>query len=314
MDVYSKELHKPIKRKFERRKVVSNGKDNIFGADLVDMTKLNDGEYRYILTVIDIFTKYAWAIPLKSKSSNSVLEAFKSIIEKSHRKPLKLWVDSGSEFYNTQFLKYLKDNEIDIYSVYNEGHNPVIERFNRTLKTEMWRRFTEEQTERWAGMIPDLLKWYNNKKHSTIKMTPYEASQKENEIEILQEENERTKAPKRKRKPKFKVGDKVRISKLKKTFEKGYKPNWTKEIFTISKILNTNPITYKIKDYEDNDIDGSFYEPELQKSQTNEVYLIEKVLKKQKGKVFVKWLGFDSKYNSWINESELYDLESKNLT
>lgn len=309
MDVYSKELHKPIKRKFERRKVVSNGIDNIWGCDLVDMGKLNDGEYKYILTVIDIFSKYAWAVPLKNKTGSNVLNAFKSIIDKSKRKPLKIWVDSGSEFYNQTFLKYLDDNNIGIYSVYNEGHNPVIERFNRTLKTEMWRRFTEEQTERWAGMITDLLEWYNNKIHSTIKMTPKEASKKKNEPELL--ELEQDNKPIKKQKPKFKIGDKVRISKLKKHFEKGYTPNWTVEIFTVSNVLNTNPITYKVKDYEENEIKGSFYSEELQKTKTDDIYLVEKVLRKKKNKIFVKWLGFDNKYNSWINENELYSLNTK---
>lgn len=306
MEQLARELHKPVRHKFKRRKVITNGLNDVFGADLVDMGELKDGEYRYILTVIDVFSKYAWAIPLKDKRGNTILEALKRIFMK--RKPLKLWVDQGGEFYNKNVLKYLDDMKIHIYSTYGESHNAVIERFNRTLKTEMWRRFTEKQNYNWVKMLPDLLKWYNNKEHSTIKMTPTEASKEENTSEIFEREKEK----KTKAKAKYNIGDKVRISKMKTTFEKGYTAKWTKEIFTVYKILNTNPITYKLKDFEGSLIEGSFYAEELQKTKLEDIYLIEKVLKKSKGKVFVKWVGFDDKYNSWINESELYELNEIN--
>ncbi|XP_044019492.1 uncharacterized protein LOC122859874 [Aphidius gifuensis] len=106
-------------------------------------------------------------------------------------------------------------------------------------------------------------------------------------------------------KKKFKIGDKVRISEYKKFFEKGYTPNWTTEVFTITKVLNTIPITYKLADYQDNNVEGCFYQGELSPVRYPDIYLVEKILKKRKNKVLVRWLGFDSEHDTWENESEL---------
>ncbi|XP_046737539.1 uncharacterized protein LOC124406228 [Diprion similis] len=103
----------------------------------------------------------------------------------------------------------------------------------------------------------------------------------------------------------FRTGDKVRISKFKNVFEKGYTPNWTTEIFTISRVENTHPLTYKLKDYQNRPISGGFYEQELLKVEHPDIYLVEKVLKKRRKKLYVKWLGFYSTHNSWINESDV---------
>ncbi|XP_044588800.1 uncharacterized protein LOC123267981 [Cotesia glomerata] len=108
-----------------------------------------------------------------------------------------------------------------------------------------------------------------------------------------------------KKKKKFKVGDKVRITKYKHIFEKGYTPNWTTKIFTITQVKNTNPTTYKLIDYQNQPIEGGFYEEELSKVKYPDVYLIEKVIREHGNKLYVKWLGFDSKHNSWINKKDL---------
>ena len=134
----AKELQKPIIRKFKKRKVYSGFKDNIWGADLADMQliiKFNKG-IKYLLCVIDIFTKYAWAIPLKDKKGVSIVDAFQKILDDSNRKPNKIWVDKGSEVYNSFFKKWLKDNDIEMYSIHNEGNSVIAERFIRTLKTK----------------------------------------------------------------------------------------------------------------------------------------------------------------------------------
>jgi hypothetical protein len=260
-----KELHKPVTRHFERRKVIANSIDDIWSADLVDMIKLPDGKYKYILTVIDILSKYAWGIPLTNKRSSTVLDAFENIMKSSDRKPNKLWTDSGSEFYSTVFKKFLKENDIIIYSVYNENHSAVVERFNRTLKEAMWRKFDENDNQKWMKMLPELLYEYNNKVHSTIKMTPNEASKDKNEDELS---TRMTTANDKKQNPKFKVGDRVRISRIKKHFEKGYTINWSIELFTIHEVRTTEPITYRIIDDNKEIIEGSFYEKELQHSKS----------------------------------------------
>ena len=137
----AEELHKPIIRKFEKRKVHAAFKDNIWGADLADMqllSKYNKG-IRFLLCVIDIFSKYAWVVPLKDKKGVSIVKAFQIILKKSNRKPNKIWVDKGSKFYNASFKKWLQDNDIDIYSTHNEGKSVVAERFIRTLKSKIYK-------------------------------------------------------------------------------------------------------------------------------------------------------------------------------
>ena len=118
----AKKLHEPIIRKFKKRTVYSRFKDNIWGADLADMqliSKFNKG-FRFLLCVIDIFSKYAWVVPLKDKKGVSIVDAFQKILDDSNRKPNKIWVDKGSEFYNSSFKKWFKDNEIGMYSIHNE--------------------------------------------------------------------------------------------------------------------------------------------------------------------------------------------------
>jgi Integrase core domain len=250
-------LHKPIIRKFKRRKVVVHGIDQIWSADLVDMRHFanhNKG-FKYLLTVIDIFSKYAWAVPLKTKTGQEQIQSFQKLMKE--RKPTKLWTDAGREFINKEFKKFLTDNKIELYQTYNEGKAVVIERFNRTLKEKMWRYFTETNSNKYLDVLPKLVAEYNNTIHSTIKMTPIKGSLKENEHKI----NYFTKITKEK--PKFKIGNRVRIYKHKKLFHKGYETNWTNEIFVISAINKTSPITYKIKDLNGEDILGSFYKQEL---------------------------------------------------
>ena len=237
------ELHKPIKRNITRRRVIVNNIDKIWAADLVDMQKFSKWNrgYKYLMMVIDVFSKYGWIIPLKDKKGESVTNAFKTILNKG-RKPQYLWVDKGKEFYNKHLKDLLEKYNITIYSTENEEKSSVVERWNRTIKNKMWKQFTIQGNTQYLDMLPKILKQYNNTKHSSIKMTPTEASKKSNEGTVyfnLYGDMEQVTS-----KPKFKVGDKVRISKYKQNvFDKGYTPNWTEELFTIDKIQYTNPIT-----------------------------------------------------------------------
>ena len=176
------ELHKPIKRKFTRRRVIVNHIDEIWAADLVEMqqfSKWNKG-YKYLLMVIDVFSKYGWIVPLKNKQGENVKEAFKSIF-KNGRKPEYLWTDKGSDFYNKHVKYLLANNKITLYSTENEEKSTVVERWNRTIKNKMWKQFTIQGNTQYLDMLPTILKQYNNTKHSSIKMTPTEASKKNNE-------------------------------------------------------------------------------------------------------------------------------------
>ena len=134
-------------------------------------SKWNKG-YRYLLNIIDVFSKFAWSIPIKNKTGNTITESFDDVIKKSKRKPKFIWVDQGSEFYNKTFKDWLKKNNIEMYSTFNEGKAVVIERFNRTLKSKMWKQFTVQNNTVWYNILDDLIKKYNNTKHSSIKMKP----------------------------------------------------------------------------------------------------------------------------------------------
>ena len=141
----AEELHKPVIRNFKKRTVYSRFKDNIWGTDLADMhliSKFNK-EFRLLLCVIDVFSKYAWVFPLKDKKGVSIVNAFQKILKESNRKPNKIWVDKKSEFYNNSFKKWLKDNNSEMYSTHNEGKSVVAERFIRTIKTKIQKYMTK---------------------------------------------------------------------------------------------------------------------------------------------------------------------------
>ena len=302
------ELHKPIKRNFTRRRVIVNHIDEIWCSDLVEMqqfSKWNKG-YRYLLMVLDVFSKYGWIVPLKDKKGETVTEAFKTIFKKG-RKPQYLWTDKGKEYYNKHFKDLLDKNKITLYSTENEEKSSVCERWNRTIKTKMWKQFTVQGNTQYLEMLPKLVKQYNETKHSSIKMTPTEASKKKNEgtVYFSLYGNMDTSSSK----PKIKIGDKVRISKYKHIFQKGYLANWTEEVFTVDKIQYTNPITYKLKDLNNEEIQGSFYEPELLKTK-QDVFRIDKVILRdyKKKQALVKWKGYSDDFNSWIPFKNLKDI------
>ena len=230
------ELHRPARKNYTRRRVNVYGKNDLWQADLVEMiplSKKNNG-YKYILCVIDCFTKFAWAIPLKTKTANDVSNAMLKILSK--RSPKLLQVDNGKEFYNTTFDKLMKKYNVKKYSVYSTMKACIVERFNRTLKALMYREFTARGSFNWTSILPMLLDKYNNSKHRTIGMSPVQADTNPSSVEIKQRKIENKKII-------FKVGDKVRISKQKGVFTKGYLPNWSTEIFTIFKINKTTPVT-----------------------------------------------------------------------
>ena len=280
-----------------------SGIDKIWAADLADMTAFkdyNDG-YTFLLLVIDIFSKYGWIVPLKNKKGETIVKALKDIFKESGRRPAKLWTDKGREFFNED----VKDL-VELYATENEEKSSIAERWIRTMKEKMFKYFTDNSTYTYIDVLPDLVEDYNNTVHSSTKLTPVEASKEENELKVW-----RNLYPDRYKtsrlNPKFSVGDEVRITKKKKVFEKGYTTRWTEEIFTIKEIRETNPITYKLEDLQGEEIKGTFYEPELQKTE-QQVFRIEKIIKKEKGKSLVKWKGYSDKFNSWVDNKDLIDL------
>ena len=299
----AEELHKPVKRKFRKRRVLVSGIDKIWAADLADMTAFKDYNegVNFLLLVIDTFSKYGWIVPLKNKKGETVADALKEIFKESGRRPDKLWTDKGTEFFNKDVIDL-----VFLYATENEEKSSIAERWIRTMKEKMFKYFTDNNTNKYIDVLPDLVEDYNNTVHSSTKFTPVEASKKENELKVwLNLYPDRYKTSRLN--PKFSVGDMVRITKKKKVFEKGYTTRWTEEIFTIKEILKTNPITYIIEDLKGEEIKGTFYEPELQKTE-QQIYRIEKVIKEKKGRSFVKWKGYPDKFNSWVDNKDLIDL------
>ena len=197
--ILANELHKPVIKKFNKRKVYSQFKDNIWGEDLADIQSLsrkNKG-IKYLLCATDLYSKYAFVIPLKDKKGISIVNAFDKIIKKSKRKPNKIWVDQGSEFYNRVFKKWLSDNDIIMYSTFNEGKSVIAEIFIRTLKNKLYKHMTASGKNVYYDVLDDVVNKYNNTKHSTIKMKPIDV--KNNKRVYIDEHNEKD--------SRFKVGD-----------------------------------------------------------------------------------------------------------
>ena len=297
------ELHAPARRNFPRRRVIVCGYDDLWQADMVEMRPYSrfNGGYHYILTVIDVLSKHAWAVPLKTKSGDETAKAIAKIIRDDERCPKNLQTDKGKEFYNANVQKLLKKHNINHYSTYSIMKASVVERFNRTLKNDMWKQFTHNGNYRWLDSLQRLVSEYNARKHRTIGMWPIDVTPAIAD-KLLTTVYSRVKiaAPAR-----FKVGDSVRVSKFKTIFEKGYTPNWSTEVFRIVKVQQTNPMTYLLEDSRGKPVAGGFYEYELHRVANPDVYLVEKVLRKRGNEVYVKWLGFDNSNNSWIHKNNV---------
>ena len=306
-------LHRSRRTRFQRSRYFVPNMNNLFQADLCDMRsleKFNPGIV-YILTVIDVFCKKAWAIPLKDKKATTIIQAFKRIFKT--RKPRFLQTDKGKEFVAKAVQKYLKSEDIKFYTTNNPDIKAsIVERFNRTLKTRMWKYFTHACTYKYVDVLKNLVHAYNNTKHSAINMAPNEVTTRNQSkvYNFLYSGKGRYGKIKRTRMI-FQVGDKVRITREKYTFEKGYETNWSTEIFIVSKRLGGIPPRYEIKDLNGEEIEGSFYNEELQRVVTDysTKYKIDKILQ-SKGKglsrqVLVKWKGYPDSFNSWIYYKDL---------
>ena len=205
----------------------------------MQLTSKFNKRFRFLLCVTGIYSKYVWVTPLKDKKGVSIVNAFQTILNKSNRKPNKIWVDKGSEFYNRLMKSWLEKDDIEMYLTHNEGKSVVTERFTRTIKNKIYKHMTSISKNVYIDKVDDIVNEYNNTKHRTTKMKPIDV--KDNTyIDFGKEANNND--------PKFKVGDHVRISKYKNIFAKGYTRNWSEKVFVIKKIENTVPWTYATYD------------------------------------------------------------------
>ena len=301
-------LHKP-RRRFATVPVIVGGLDDQWVADLAEVQPL--AEYnrgiRYLLTVLDVLSKYAWVQPLKAKTGVALVHAFDKILKQGCQ-PNRLQTDRGKEFYNRTFQRWLEDWGIHHFSTEGDAKASVVERFNRSLKERLYRYFTAANTLRFDDVLPNLVQGYNATRHRSIGMAPQEVTW-ENEEAVWK----RLYGPCLKGKrpqPKFKVGDRVRLNKIHPTFKKGCLPGWTEEVFVVHRVVQGPVPTYKIREWDDTPVEGTFYDADLQKVHVSDqaLFRIKKVLKHQKDRWLVKWKGWLDKYNSWIARGDVTSL------
>lgn len=284
-----------------------------FQMDLVDVQELaakNDG-YRYLLNCIDIFTRYAFVRPVKDKRAETVLDAFKSILSEANQKPVMIVMDKGTEFSNQIFKNFCQQQGIRLINPQASVHAAFIERFNRTLQMIMYKYMSDNETQRYVDVLQKLVQTYNSRKHRMIDMSPLQAEKNENgehlQLNLIQQ-NQLEKI--KRKKPTLAVGSFVRIAKQKGKFSRSYDEQTIQEIFKIRKIDTRKKIPlYFLTDYDGNEnVEGGFYDFELTPVE-NKVFRVEKVLKKRryqgKNQIFVKWKGFNDRYNSWIDEDNV---------
>ena len=305
--------HKPVRKRYPTRHYVTRGIDAQWQADLVEMqpyAKENQGNH-YLITVINTFSRYAWAVPLKRKTPEEIIAALRYIFDKDGRRPRYLQTDEGTEFENRKVRHFLAEYGIEQFSVKSQFKAALVERFNRTLKTKMWRIFTHRGNYYWLDILPHLVDAYNQSVHRSLGCAPAEVT-KDNEVNLWLHQYRHVKKPSTTKRTKFQVGETVRISKAKGLFEKGYKPNWSEEVFTVHAINKKYlPFTYQLKDSQGKIIEGSFYDYELQAVDvSNQVYTVERILRTRgKGRYkqyLVKWLGYNE--TSWINQADFQRL------
>jgi len=308
-------LHRQARKRYPTRKYVVHDIDEQWQADLADVSLLaqqNNG-YRFLLCVVDIFSRYAWVRPLRTKTGKEVAAAFKDIFDEG-RIPKRVQTDQGKEFENRDVLRLFSEYDIELFSVKSAYKAAIVERFNRTLKTKLWKYFTMSTKQQWTDMLQEVVTSYNNSIHRTLGCKPVDVNV-ENVGKVRQRMLKEQKPVKRK--SDIEIGDKVRISKVKSTFAKGYLPNWTEEIFTIASINEKqSPITYKLKDYQGEIVEGSFYRPEIELViHDDDTYIVERVIRTQRRGneqwCLVKWAGYPESMNSWVRKSDIVTLSDR---
>ena len=236
---------KAPKKNYETNKITYNYIDEIWSIDLADFSDYkisNNKGYRYIFIIIDNFSKYLWAIPLKNKFSQTITNEFSNILTTSKRKPLKLESDRGTEFYNSVFQNFLKSRNIQHYSRYTDKGHSIAERVVRTVRNLLKKPIFLAGNADWISELPSVIKQYNNTIHHSIKMKPIDASNKSNQKLV----NNNLKDKREVRKPKFKLGNLVRTADIKRVFSKGDSTNWSYKLYTITEIIHDTIPSYRI--------------------------------------------------------------------
>lgn len=310
-------LHRKIRRTFTRNPVLAKFHADVAQADLIDVTRFAKDNYgnNFILTLIDVFTKYAYAVPIQRKGATDVVKALESIFV-SYR-PSSLQTDEGKEFTNAAVQKLLKDRYIKFYLAKNENIKcAVVERFQRTLMSKIQKYFTSFGTHKYVDVLDNIMHAYNNTYHRTIRMTPQDARSTDTKtifrnlygFDSMRDYLKHL----AKQKEKQSIGESVRIPAHKNKFTKGYSQNFTDEIYNVKAVNTSNkrPV-YKLKDYKNKEIPGTFYEEEIQRVRNEDKYRVTVLDERKRGRgkqYLIKWTNFPDLEPEWIAASKLENI------
>ena len=308
-------LHRQVRKHFARNKTYVARADQQWQADLADMQQLagdNNGN-KYLLTCIDVLSKFAWVVPVKGKDAKHMLSAMRALFRRAHpRKPQRLQTDKGKEFFNQDVGAFLKQQKVKHFASQSDQKAAVVERFNRTIKGKIWKYFTANATKRYIDVLQDFVGSYNNTVHRSIGMKPVDVRDAESELRAWKRLFYNASSRPSSRRSRVADDALVRVSKWKGDFEKGYVPSWSREHFKVRGAIAGMPrVVYKLEDAAGEPIEGAWYQQEIQPIKRN-IYEVEKIVGQRKTprigqEVLVKWLGLPEKFNRWIRKQDLPD-------
>ena len=303
LDEYS--VNKERRKTFRRNRIVVTNLQQQYQMDLADLSKYskqNKGVC-FLLVAVDCFSKKASIQPLKNKTGPEVLKGIKHVFNE-HGEPEKIQTDKGKEFYNKYVKDYLRDRDVILFSSENSDIKAsMAENLIRTLKSRIWRLFRHRVSTVYIDKLQDIVHSYNHSVHSATEMKPVDVNQK-NSLGVF---NTLYADLLVKQKPKYSIGDSVRIAKEKGKFDKGYEYRFHEQVFTVDKVIRHPIPVYTLKEENGEPVVGKFYESELSKAcgVDDKKWKIDKVIRKRGNKVLVRWLGYGREYDSWIDKSAL---------
>ena len=304
-EAYTK--HKPAKRKYRTSKVITDGLHENFDLDLADMSSIathNTG-VRFLLVLIDMFSRQAFVEPIRNKSGATVTHAMRRLFNRMPSIPKTIRHDAGKEFLNKHFTELMKQKNVETFTTYAQNKANYAERFIRTLKTRIHRYLTGNATEKYVNVLDQIVSSYNNSFHSSIQMAPNNVTQ-ENESELWKKLYLHT-SPRRKKPFKYNIGDTVRGVVKKGALEKGYVANWSSTVYIIQERKHRGGLPmYELADLKGKIIKGLFYEQEIQKVKISDDLQIDFVrntrMKQGRREYLVRWAHLGSSYDDWISE------------
>lgn len=300
-------LHRTRRIHFKRNQVYADTIDAVWQADLTDVQDLENENpgCRFLLCIVDVFSKFGWIEPIASKSARDVLKGFEAVFARTERRPSCLITDKGREFQNQLVRKYLKDMDVDLYNTENpDTKASVCERWQRTIKQKLWKIFTQREKYVFTdGTLQDVVDAYNHTYHRSIKMRPIDVTQ-DRVLEVYNNLYHNAEFWRGDKSHTIKVGDYVRISREKGRYEKGYHWNWSEEIYRVIKIIRHPVAVYELEDLDGDMLKGRFYKEELQKVKKPDkfkiAYIVDTKGKGARRQQLVHWRGYPVKSRSWI--------------